>query len=93
MNLSELLASLGDFDDEHTIYISTADAVRAESVVNVAENPDDGTVPFGEMRELMDVWHARETFDGCRTLLASSGADTDHAACVQRFLAYLDNDA
>ena len=93
MNLSELLARLDDFDDEHTIYISASDAPHAASSVDVAENPDDGSVPFDGMRELMDVWHARDTFNGCRSLLAADGSGTDHAACVHRFLTYLENDA
>ena len=93
MNLSELLASLDRFDDEHTIYISADGKPCADSAVDVAEPPDDDSAPFDGMRELMDVWHARETLDGCRSLLASAGSVTDHALCVQRFLEYLTNDA
>ena len=93
MNLSELLAGLDRFDDEQTIYVSTTGDPCAESAVNVAEPPDDDSVPFDGMRELMDVWHARETFDGCRSLLAAAGSSADHAACVARFLEYLTNDA
>ena len=93
MNFSELLANINGQDENHTIYVCSAGPIRPESKVSVAENPDDGSVPFDGMRELMDVWHARDTFNGCRSLLASTGSTNDHAACVQRFLLFIENDA
>jgi hypothetical protein len=93
MNLSELLAGLDRFDDEHTIYISVDREPCADSAVDVAEPPADDSVAFDGMHELMGVWHAREAFDGCRSLLSAAGSATDHAACVERFLEYLTHDA
>ena len=93
MNLTELLTQLDMFDSEQTIYVDEGAPLSATVAVSVAEAPEDDSIPFNGMRELIDVWHARESFDGCRKLLQADGVNPTHDDCVQRYLQFLENDA
>jgi hypothetical protein len=53
---------------------------------------DTGQEP-NEMRELIDVWHAREILNGVSTLNPELKDKTAEGKLIDRFIEYLRNDA
>ena len=90
MELQELICSLNTFDANLTVFVAQSE-LSAQSDVALVDLDTDAE-PDG-MRELIDVWHARDIVDGISNLSPELRNPNATDQLVARFVQYLENDA
>jgi len=90
MTLGQLIRSIATIEDELTIFVGHGEITEHSEIALV--DLDTGQEP-NEMRELIDVWHAREILNGVSTLNPELKDKTAEGKLIDRFIEYLRNDA